>query len=141
MEIENISTMECDGKDPYVNKYNKKIMGMCVDFTNTLNENVKFKEMIEGNDINIDIVNEMFYELYMSPSKIKKIVNIFDKNEDHCITLHHTRNLLNLSDYCRKHICYPDKIEKLFWMCQFVVKHGTNHFLYDFEQSRQAEIA
>jgi hypothetical protein len=136
-----ISTMECDGKDHRVIKYNKNIMGMCVDFTNTLNENVAFKEMIEENNININIVNEMFYDLYMNPSKIKKIVNIFDKNEDHCITLHHTRNLLDLSDYCRKYSCYPDKISKLFWMCQFVVKHGTDHFLYDFEQSRQAEIA
>jgi hypothetical protein len=141
MEIENVSTMEEEGKDQGVIKYDKKIMGMCVDFTNTLNENVAFKEMIEENDININIVVKMFYELYTSPSKIKKILNIFDKNEDHYITLHHTRNLLDLSEYCRKHICHPDKIAKLFWMCQFVVKHGTDHFLYYFEQSRQADIA
>jgi hypothetical protein len=144
MEIGHISTIEGENKDQGVIKYDKEIMGMCVDYTNTLNESVEFKEMIEENDINIDIVVEMFYELYKSPSKIKKIVNIFDKDEYDSIILHKTRNLIDLNDYCLKYRCNFFKIEKLYCMCQFVVKHGTYHFLYDFEksrQSRQSEIA
>jgi hypothetical protein len=141
MEIENISTIECDGKDQGVIKYDKEIMGMCVDYTTTLRKNEEFKKMIGVHNIDINIINKMFYDLYTSPSKIKKIVNIFDKDEDHDITLHHTRNLLDLNDYCLKYRCYSDKIAKLFWMCQFVVKHGTYHFLYYFEQPRHAELA
>jgi hypothetical protein len=126
--IEKISTMEEDGKDQCIIKYDKDIMWMCMYLTDSLCLNKKYKKIIKENDIDTNIINEMFYDLYSSPDKIKKIVNIFDKDEEWSITLQKTRNLIDLNYYNKKYRCDFRKPIELFLMCQFIVKHGTDHY-------------